>query len=236
MRIGIGKKIGSVYVGVSKSFGGKGKGGGGCLGAIAVLFALPFILIYGFVVAVIALVKKIAEWTKEWDIKHKIILWVSIGGGFVVLVVIGCIVSPPQSGGNDNNIASKSTTTSALAASPRAYDSDDLWITEAETTSVHTTTTAIVMSEPEEKEEEEEETEPAIAETDTSEYEESNAENEEAQEDSGDEDTEDEVTVYITNTGKCYHYDSHCGNGDYFETSLDSALGMGLKPCKKCVE
>lgn len=232
MRIGIGKKIGSVYVGVSKSFGGKGKGGGGCLGAIAVLFALPFILIYGFVVAVIVLIKKIAEWTKEWDIKHKIILWVSIGGGFLILVVIGCIVSPPQSGGNDNNIASKSTTTSALAASPKAYDSDDLWITEAKTTSAHTTTTAAVTPEPEE----EEETEPAIAETDTSESKETNAENEEAQEGSDDEDTEDEATVYITNTGKCYHYNSHCGSGNYFEVSLDEALGMGLKPCKKCVE
>ena len=231
MRIGIGKKIGSVYVGVSKTFGGKGKGGGGCLGAIAVLFALPFILIYGFVVAVIAIIKKIAEWTKEWDIKHKIILWVSIGGGFLVLIVICCIVSPPQSGGN-NNIVSKSTTTSTLTTSPKAYDTDDLWITEAETTSVHTTTTAVVTPEPEE----EEETESAIAETDTSESEETNAENEEAQEDSDDEDTEDEVTVYITNTGKCYHYDSHCGNGDYFEITLDSAIGMGLKPCKKCVE
>lgn len=207
MRIGIGKKIGSVYVGVSKSFGGKGKGGG-CLGAIAVLFALPFILIYGFVVAVIVLIKKIAEWTKEWDIKHKIILWVSIGGGFLILVVIGCIVSPPQSGGNDNNIASKSTTTSALAASPKAYDSDDLRITEAKTTSAHTTTTAAVTPEPEEKEE----TEPAIAETDTPESKETNAENEEAQEGSDDEDTEDEATVYITNTGKCYHYNSHCGS------------------------
>ena len=235
MRIGIGKKIGSVYVGVSKSFGGKSKGGGGCLGAIAVLFALPFILIYGFVVAVIAIIKKIAEWTKEWDIKHKIILWVSIGGGFLVLIVIGCIVSPPQSGGN-NNIVSKSTTTSTLTTSPKAYDTDDLWITEAETTSVHTTTTAVVTPEPEE----EEETEPAIAETDTSESEETNAENEEAQENNNDEDTEekenDEVTVYITNTGKRYHYDSHCGNGDYFETTLDNAIGMGLKPCKKCVE
>jgi hypothetical protein len=228
MRIGIGKKIGSVYVGVSKTFGGKSKGGGGCLGAIAVLFALPFILIYGFVVAVIALIKKIAECTKEWDIKHKIILWVSIGGGFLILVVIGCIVSPPQSGGDtDSIVASKSTTISTSAASPKAYDPDDLWITEAETTSAHTTTTAIVTSEPEE----EEETEPAIAETDTSEYEESNAENEEAQENS-----DDEATVYITNTGKCYHYNSHCGSGNYFEVSLDEALGMGLKPCKKCVE
>ena len=50
-----------------------------------------------------------------------------------------------------------------------------------------------------------------------------------------DEDENDETIVYITNTGKCYHYDNHCGSGNYFETSLDSALGMGLKPCKKCV-
>lgn len=42
-------------------------------------------------------------------------------------------------------------------------------------------------------------------------------------------------TVYVTATGKCYHYDSHCNGGTYFESDLDSAQRQGLKPCKKCV-
>ena len=42
-------------------------------------------------------------------------------------------------------------------------------------------------------------------------------------------------TVYVTATGKCYHYDRHCNGGTYFESDLDSAQRQGLKPCKKCV-
>ena len=41
-------------------------------------------------------------------------------------------------------------------------------------------------------------------------------------------------TVYVTKTGKRYHYDSTCGNGDYSPTTLDKAKSMGLTPCKKC--
>lgn len=40
--------------------------------------------------------------------------------------------------------------------------------------------------------------------------------------------------VYITETGKRYHYDSNCGNGTYYQTTLSKAQSMGLTPCKKC--
>ena len=46
---------------------------------------------------------------------------------------------------------------------------------------------------------------------------------------------ENQITVYITNTGKKYHYANPCGNGDYYPTTLDQALQQGLKPCGKCV-
>lgn len=41
-------------------------------------------------------------------------------------------------------------------------------------------------------------------------------------------------TVYITPTGKKYHYDSNCNGGNYNPTDLDTAKSMGLEPCKKC--
>lgn len=42
-------------------------------------------------------------------------------------------------------------------------------------------------------------------------------------------------TVYVTPTGKKYHYNSNCNGGSYSPTTLDKALSMGLTPCKKCV-
>lgn len=42
------------------------------------------------------------------------------------------------------------------------------------------------------------------------------------------------ITVYITPTGKRYHYDSNCNGGNYSPTDLDTAKSMGLEPCKKC--
>lgn len=42
-------------------------------------------------------------------------------------------------------------------------------------------------------------------------------------------------TVYVTSTGKRYHYSSNCGNGKYYESTLDAAKKSGLTPCKKCV-
>ena len=42
-------------------------------------------------------------------------------------------------------------------------------------------------------------------------------------------------TVYVTATGKRYHYDSSCNGGTYYESTLEEALGRGLTPCEKCV-
>ena len=41
-------------------------------------------------------------------------------------------------------------------------------------------------------------------------------------------------TVYVTPTGKRYHYDNSCNGGTYIESTLDKARSRGLTPCKKC--
>ena len=41
-------------------------------------------------------------------------------------------------------------------------------------------------------------------------------------------------TVYITPTGKRYHYDNNCNGGTYIESTMSEALSRGLTPCKKC--
>lgn len=41
-------------------------------------------------------------------------------------------------------------------------------------------------------------------------------------------------TVYITPTGKRYHYDNNCNDGTYIPSTMDEALAKGLTPCKKC--
>ena len=41
-------------------------------------------------------------------------------------------------------------------------------------------------------------------------------------------------TVYITPTGKRYHYDNSCNGGTYIPSTLAEAQAMGLTPCKKC--
>lgn len=46
---------------------------------------------------------------------------------------------------------------------------------------------------------------------------------------------DEEQSVYITRTGSKYHYDSHCNGGTYWEVPYDTAIGMGLEPCSKCV-
>ena len=40
-------------------------------------------------------------------------------------------------------------------------------------------------------------------------------------------------TVLITRTGSKYHTHK-CGNGTYYEATLDEALARGLTPCEKC--
>ena len=42
--------------------------------------------------------------------------------------------------------------------------------------------------------------------------------------------------MYITPTGKRYHYDGHCNDGTYIESTLEEALSRGLTPCQKCVQ
>ena len=47
--------------------------------------------------------------------------------------------------------------------------------------------------------------------------------------------SQNSATVYVTPTGKKYHYNSSCNGGSYSPTTLDKAIKMGLTPCKKCV-
>lgn len=42
-------------------------------------------------------------------------------------------------------------------------------------------------------------------------------------------------TVYITKTGKKYHYSDQCNGGTYYPSTLGEALSKGLTPCNKCV-
>ena len=42
--------------------------------------------------------------------------------------------------------------------------------------------------------------------------------------------------IYVTRTGKRYHFDGHCNGGTYTETTLADAMGRGLTPCQKCVK
>lgn len=41
-------------------------------------------------------------------------------------------------------------------------------------------------------------------------------------------------TVYITPSGKKYHYNGSCNGGKYQASNLDEAKRLGLTPCKKC--
>ena len=47
--------------------------------------------------------------------------------------------------------------------------------------------------------------------------------------------SQNSATVYVTPTGKKYHYNSSCNGGSYSPTTLDNAIKMGLTPCKKCI-
>jgi hypothetical protein len=43
------------------------------------------------------------------------------------------------------------------------------------------------------------------------------------------------ANVYITRTGSKYHYDATCNGGTYWPVPMETAIGMGLNPCEKCV-
>ena len=45
----------------------------------------------------------------------------------------------------------------------------------------------------------------------------------------------DTDNVYITRTGSKYHDDSTCNGGTYWPVPIETATGMGLTPCSKCV-
>lgn len=46
----------------------------------------------------------------------------------------------------------------------------------------------------------------------------------------------DNKTIYITKTGKRYHYSSTCNGGTYYKSTLAEAKRRGLTPCNKCVK
>ena len=52
---------------------------------------------------------------------------------------------------------------------------------------------------------------------------------------SADTSRENSRTVYVTKTGKKYHYANPCGKGTYYPCSLAEAQSRGLEPCGKCV-
>ena len=43
-------------------------------------------------------------------------------------------------------------------------------------------------------------------------------------------------TVYVTRTGKKYHYNSNCNGGTYYESTLEAARRRGLTPCQRCAK
>lgn len=48
--------------------------------------------------------------------------------------------------------------------------------------------------------------------------------------------TNEQRTVYITPTGKRYHFDGNCNGGTYISSTLNEALRRGLTPCNKCAQ
>lgn len=49
-------------------------------------------------------------------------------------------------------------------------------------------------------------------------------------------DTSDEQQVYITPTGKRYHFDADCGGKNSYIVVISQALANGLTPCSKCAD
>lgn len=41
--------------------------------------------------------------------------------------------------------------------------------------------------------------------------------------------------IYVTKSGKRYHFEETCNGGTYYEATLAEAMGRGLTPCDKCV-
>jgi hypothetical protein len=49
------------------------------------------------------------------------------------------------------------------------------------------------------------------------------------------EQSEAQKTTYITRTGKKWHNNPNCNGGTYWAVPYDTAVGLGLTPCEKCV-
>lgn len=43
-------------------------------------------------------------------------------------------------------------------------------------------------------------------------------------------------TVYVTRTGKKYHFNGNCNGGKYYISTLEEAIRRGLTPCEKCAK
>jgi len=48
------------------------------------------------------------------------------------------------------------------------------------------------------------------------------------------EDVDTDRTVYITDSGSCYHSIPYCGSGTYYPSTLENAREKGLTPCQNC--
>ena len=171
-RIGVGKKIGGVYVGLSKNIGGKksGKGGTGCLMPFLYLILLPFTVIYftiKFIVWAVKVTKEqLAEdpdnvWYKRtWGILLLLFLFFPVGAyllwkyspwgapakaiitGAFALTFIAALASP----GSGSNSDAKET-----GADPAASVTESVTTPPAESTvetDVTTGSTAITETEP----------------------------------------------------------------------------------------
>lgn len=44
-----------------------------------------------------------------------------------------------------------------------------------------------------------------------------------------------EQKIYVTKSGKRYHFEGACNGGTFYEATLAEAMGRGLTPCDKCV-
>ena len=58
--------------------------------------------------------------------------------------------------------------------------------------------------------------------------------NESTQEPNGS--TNQSRTVYVTRTGKRYHFNGNCNGGTYYKSTLAEAKNRGLTPCNKCAK
>ena len=264
-RIGAGKKIGGVYIGVSKTIGsgnkkGKNNGGGGCwtLG-LAILF-FPITLIYLF--AKWAYTKTQQQkatnpdkvWYKQtWGIILMLILFFPVGiylmwkygkhwnlyAKIAVCIVFGVFfIVGIASNDKKEELDNESSVEQIVSTQKTTEQETEIKETEFK----NEDSTVPPATEPPTEPETESETVEAIADQEEV-YEESEEVIEEEpiieepveEESVAEENPDDYVTVYYTKTGEKYHYENPCGRGTYYECTLSEAKSRGLTPCEKCV-